>query len=222
MERSKYPRTPHLPWSKGATADDKTLENVKHFHKKKIVVTEKMDGENTTLYPDGYIHARSIDGKYHPSRDWIKADWASKIFRGIGEQQVSIAKKNWRVCGENLFAKHSIEYSELESYFYVFSIIDDKGIVLHWDMVKKFAKTFGYPHPKVLYQGEFDQNVLKKIANNLPTSIEGYVIRTEEQFSDQDFGMNVAKYVRENHVQTDQHWMHAQIVKNKLKEVGDL
>jgi len=38
---------------------------------REVVVTEKMDGENTTMYCDN-IHARSIDGRHHPSRDWVK------------------------------------------------------------------------------------------------------------------------------------------------------
>ena len=38
-------------------------------------VKEKMDGENTSLYQDGF-HARSIDGRHHSSRDWVKGFWA--------------------------------------------------------------------------------------------------------------------------------------------------
>ena len=54
--RIKYPRTPHLPWSLGATNDDVKQRDLSHFVGKQVVVTEKMDGENTTLYND-YIHA---------------------------------------------------------------------------------------------------------------------------------------------------------------------
>lgn len=69
--RVKYPRTFHLPWSRSYTHDDKVLKHVQHFEGKEVVVTEKMDGENTTMYRD-YLHARSIDSKDHPSRHWIK------------------------------------------------------------------------------------------------------------------------------------------------------
>jgi hypothetical protein len=71
MTSIKYPRTPHLPWSPGASADDIGLENLESFRGRQIVVTEKMDGENTTLYRD-HLHARSLDGRHHPSRDWVK------------------------------------------------------------------------------------------------------------------------------------------------------
>ena len=61
MDRIKYPRTPHFPWSPGATDDDKILQDLSVFDKQPVVITEKMDGENTTIYADGYIHARSLD-----------------------------------------------------------------------------------------------------------------------------------------------------------------
>ena len=32
-----------------------------------------MDGENSTIYPDGYTHARSIDSAHHPSRSHLKS-----------------------------------------------------------------------------------------------------------------------------------------------------
>ena len=62
MERIKYPRTPHLPYSMSKTDDDKTLPDDSQFEDMNVVVTIKMDGENTTIYPDGYVHARSLDG----------------------------------------------------------------------------------------------------------------------------------------------------------------
>jgi len=60
----KYPRTYHLPWSPGVNDDDKVIHDVAVFDNCEIVVTEKMDGENCTMYLD-YIHARSIDGRNH-------------------------------------------------------------------------------------------------------------------------------------------------------------
>src|SRR5579863_5868310 len=117
----KYPRTPHLPWSPGATDDDKMLGSIEHFVGKQIVVTEKMDGENTSLYRD-HSHARSLDSQMHPSRTMLRQMHAT-IKHEIPE--------GWRICGENLFAKHSIHYSNLPSYFLVFGIYneDRKSVV---------------------------------------------------------------------------------------------
>ena len=51
MERYKYPRTVHLSYSKGYTSDDKVLKDESIFKDMEIVITEKMDGENTREYP---------------------------------------------------------------------------------------------------------------------------------------------------------------------------
>lgn len=74
--RTHYPRTPHLPWSPGASADDVRVADLSGFAGIEVVVTEKLDGENTTLYPDG-LHARSLDSAHHPARTalaWLPPD----------------------------------------------------------------------------------------------------------------------------------------------------
>ena len=41
-----------------------------------VVITEKMDGENTTMYRD-YVHARSTEYSPHPSRSYVRQLHAS-------------------------------------------------------------------------------------------------------------------------------------------------
>jgi hypothetical protein len=48
--RVRYPRTPHLPWSPGATDDDERILDASALEGREVVVTEKLDGETTTLY----------------------------------------------------------------------------------------------------------------------------------------------------------------------------
>ena len=43
------------------------------------------------------------------------------------------------------------------------------------------------------------------------------MIRVADEFNAGDFRLCAAKYVRAGHVQTDEHWMHSEIVKNGLK-----
>ena len=91
--RIKYPRTHHLPWSGQINNDDRVMENgTLGFQNKRIVVTVKMDGEQTSMYNDG-LHARSLTMESHPSRSWVKAIHA-QISHDIPE--------GWRVCGQNL------------------------------------------------------------------------------------------------------------------------
>ena len=67
----KYPRTLHVPWSIGVTSDDRVLQNMDGFETQEVIVLEKLDGENTSLYKDA-IHARSLSSGHNPSRTWVK------------------------------------------------------------------------------------------------------------------------------------------------------
>ena len=64
----KYGRTYYLPISPGATSDDKVMASLDGLMVGDLLVTEKMDGENSTIHQGG-SHARSPDSRYHPSRD---------------------------------------------------------------------------------------------------------------------------------------------------------
>ena len=109
----KYGRTFHLPISPGATSDDKIMASLDGLMVEDLVVTEKMDGENTTIHAGG-CHARSPDSRYHPSRDWLKA-FAAGISPFLAGKE--------RIVGENLYARHSIAYDALPSYFLGFAWI---------------------------------------------------------------------------------------------------
>jgi hypothetical protein len=205
----KYPRTPHLPWSEGATSDDKILKSVDHFENEDVVVTEKMDGENTTLYKDA-SHARSLDSKNHPSRNWVKQMHAS-IANDIPD--------GWRICGENVYAQHSISYKNLKSYFYVFSIWNENNECLSWDETEEWCKLLGLVHVPVLYRGKWDGKLFSsKNPFKFDHDAEGYVIRKSGKFSFSEFSKSIAKFVRKNHVQTDTHWMELEVVPNKLEK----
>ncbi|MCX5341532.1 RNA ligase family protein [Streptomyces atratus] len=205
--RTHYPRTAHLPWSPGATSDDVRIADLSGLTGREVVVTEKLDGENTTLYADG-LHARSLDSAHHPSRGWVKA-LQGRIGARIPE--------GWRVCGENMFARHSIPYDGLESFFYGFSVWDGEHC-LGWDRTVVFLRELGIPVPPVLWRGVFDARAEKALRALGPDTgrQEGYVARPADGFDAPDFGRRVAKWVRPGHVQTDTHWMHASVVENRL------
>lgn len=207
MTYMKYPRTHHLPWSQVVTRDDKMLKDVSVFHDEDVVVTIKMDGENTSLYFDGYIHSRSIDYKNHSSRHWVKQFWSAKFFQ---------LPNNYRICGENLFAKHSIFYDQLDSYFYGFSIWNDQRC-LSWTETMMWFDALEITPVQVIYQGVWNEKVIQSLSHIIHSGNEGYVVRKTGEFTIQDFSSSVAKFVRPQHVQTHQHWMHEQIVQNRLR-----
>ncbi|GAA4180261.1 hypothetical protein GCM10022252_02820 [Streptosporangium oxazolinicum] len=208
--RVHYPRTPHLPWSPGAASDDVRAGSLSGLVGREVVVTEKLDGENTTLYQDG-THARSLDSAHHPSRAWIKA-LHGRIARFI--------PPGWRVCGENLYARHSIEYRDLESWFYAFSVWDGDHC-LDWDRTARLARRLGVPVPPVLWRGTFDERALRALRLDTARR-EGYVVRTVAGFHREEFPHRIAKWVRPRHVQTSEHWMLAPVVENGLSPVAAL
>lgn len=204
----KYPRTHHLPWSQGINDDDRVIDCLSAFKGQRVIVTVKMDGENTSMYRD-YIHARSVDGRSHPSRNWVKSFW-SRISADIPE--------GWRVCGENLFAKHSIAYDDLPSYFMGFSIWDEHNHCRPWDETLEWFELMSITPVPTLYDGIYDENTIKSLWSEAQWgAIEGYVMRTADAIAYSDFKHKVAKFVRKGHVQTAKHWMHGQrIEKNSL------
>ena len=204
----KYPRTPHLPWSLGATSDDRILHNVTGFAGKRVIISKKMDGEVTNMTPDT-IYARSLDSRGGVDRDWCKTLWAG-IAHNIPE--------NWRICGENLWARHSIAYDDLPTYFMAFSVWNESNVCLNWDDTVQYLQMLGLEHVPVLYDGEWNLSICKYLEGQLDfEKDEGYVVRLADSFHYDDFGISVAKFVRKGHVQTDKHWRHQEIVPNKLK-----
>lgn len=207
-ELQKYPRTFHAPWSEGVNDDDRIIPSMIAFLGKRVIVTEKMDGENTTLMRD-ICHARSLDSRHHSSRDWVKNFW--------GRVKADIPM-GWRICGENLYAKHSIQYT-LDTYFHGFNIWNEVNGCLSWDDTLDYFELLGIKPVKVLYDGIYDEGKIKALYDSESDwgRSEGYVIRLAEAFHLSRFRTSVAKFVRKGHVQTGKHWLYgAQITPNEL------
>ena len=246
---TKYPRTYHLPWSPGRTRDDRVMSNTEQLvNAKEVVITEKMDGENTTLYSD-YIHSRSIDSERHPSQSWVRNFWAKMRWE---------IPDGWRLCGENLYAKHSIYYNNLPGYFLLFSVWNEKNECLSWKDTVEIATMLRIPLIPILYIGPYDKRVIDRLntfilgntiltsklqekttkiaesSNNFedPTNIdrqeentnqhEGYVIRDSNKFPMSEFSSRVGKFVRPGHVESSHHWRYENMIINKLKTPEEL
>lgn len=213
---TKYPRTPHLPFSEGMTNDDRMIESLEGLlGAKEVVITEKMDGSNTCLNQEN-VFARSHNQKaHHESFNWIKSYWAQIKFQ---------IPTSYDLFGENCYAIHSIEYKALSSYFYLFGIRSGKKWS-SWAEVEEMGKSLGLETSPVLFKGQIKTEAeLRKIAKEIMSQEsvfggdrEGFVIRSTDSFSDDDFDRMIGKCVRKNHVQTDEHWMHQKVRPQKLK-----
>lgn len=203
----RHPRTYHLPWSLGATRDDRMMADTQSLSDQEVIATLKLDGEQTSFYHSG-LHARSLDWHGHPSRDWVKALWA---------QVCADIPAGWRVCGENMYAVHSIRYSDLHSYFYVHSIWNEANFCLSWDETLEWSHLLGLATVPTLYRGPFSENALRALwSPSLSETMEGYVVRPTAGFPYRDYRNLVGKFVRPNHVQTTKHWFFGRALERNL------
>ncbi len=86
-----------------------------------------------------------------------------------------------------------------------------------WDATLSRFLELGITAVPELYRGRFSVKVVADVIAGLDLDTqEGFVVRTTAAFNDEDMPTHLAKYVREGHVQSDTHWMNAELVKNRL------
>jgi len=223
MKRLKYPRTKNLPFSKSNSSDDVWLKDCSIFEGEDVVISMKMDGECSSCYPDGYVHARSIDSGHHPSRAWLKnfaAKWAYLLPQG------------YRVVGENCFAFHSLFYTNLPTYFFVYGIYDDENKCLSWKETEEWCDLLELTTVPIIYRGKWDEETAKVLwpfESNIgifenatcvrPQHPEGFVVRNVKPFHYDDFNKNCAKFIAPHFGLSirEVHWATAPIIPNRLR-----
>ncbi len=201
---SKYNRTYHLPFSPGSTNDDRISDNAISLLGIDIVITEKLDGENTGMTRDG-VYARS-----HAA--FTESAWSREV-RQLHSMIKSSIDEDVFIFGENMEGIHSIEYTNLISYFYMFGVRDN-NIWIPWEGVEEYSYLLDIPTVPVLFKGIINsEKELQQIVEDLvkqPSALggnrEGIVIRNASLFHNDDFSENVMKWVRKGHVQTTSHW----------------
>lgn len=206
----KYPRTPHLPNSPGKTNDDKTIKSLSLLAQP-LVITVKKDGSNVCLTKDN-LFARSHNGPpKHPSFDLLKQIWAEKRYE----------LEDYEIYGEWLYAKHSIKYENLKSYLQIFNIRKN-GIWLNWKSIEDICGALNLITVPKVYFIDREIITLSYLENLAKEEIakqeEGIVIRSCRDFTDEEFETCVAKYVRKDHVQTNEHWTNQKIEINNLEK----
>jgi len=200
----RYPRTLHLPFSMEVHKDDKVIRDCSNFINREVVITEKLDGGNCCFH-DGKTYARSTTQE-------TKCETFHFVKRAIAWKTKDI--KHHFFYGENLYAKHSISYNKLESFFNLFAVRDSE-LWLSWSEVEHLSEmVFECPTVPVLFRGIFKS--IQEIENWMYKEIkkpsaygeerEGFVIKVTHRYPIEDHSSCVAKFVRKGHVQTDEHW----------------
>ena len=140
----------HLPWSPRVAEGRRREPYPSAPAGREVVAAAKLDGKNTTTYAHG-VHACSLDPADHPSRAWVTS------LRGRIAAHIPVRR---RVCGENVYARHSILYEDLDSCIYAFSVRDGARC-LDWDATVRFARRLGILVPPILKRGRFDERATR-------------------------------------------------------------
>jgi hypothetical protein len=179
-ESQKYCRSLHAQISLGTTSDDRFMPNgyMKAFADmlNGHVLTEKLDGENNAFTKYGLFARSHTAPTVSPWTKPLRERW-ELIKNDLGDLEI---------FGEGMYGIHSIAYSKLESYYYVFGV-REKGRWLSWEEVKFYANLFDFPTVpeieikvplKSFYKEGVDENKLLQewLKVNLGMTWEEYVL----------------------------------------------
>jgi len=243
----KYQHTPHLfpvYWHCDETTangrtdnDDTALTSLDPLLDHPLVITVKMDGSNAQLVKDTDTPVRSRSGSdaSHHSFDRLKQlYWDHDVYTTL--------PAHLQVFGEWLDAKHSIHYgcdgtcsdecaernqgpALANGRFHVFGVYNNTlHTWLSWDNTVRVASRLGFDTTPVIGHHEWTNPQLMtadltQLGRDIVThGHEGYVVRSRYPIHWGQFNTHIGKYVREDHVQTSEHWRHTPVVTNHITQ----
>jgi hypothetical protein len=244
-EYIKYPSTRHLPFSNIGDKDDTYHRSVDPFLDMPLVITHKMDGSNAMIIKDTENPVRARNGKKadHQSFSLLKdLYWDCNVHENIpeniqvfGEWLYAKHSIHYGCDCENECEDVGPSISSVvegdfgrQAYFQVFGAYNmDYDMWLSWPSTQKIADELGFPTVPVVSISENDEptyekrnvfydDVYQKAESIVQNGEEGLVVRSKYPFHYGEFGRRLGKYVRENHVKTDEHWKFKKEIPNRL------
>jgi hypothetical protein len=212
----KFPRTRHFWFSPGAGSGDKIGTEYGmsgQFRNKTLVMTEKLDGENQFWSADEF-HLRSESSTGGAIRSRAKSKWA---------EVKHLLPENIGVFVEDISNIHSIQYLDYSDTFYVIRAVNTKfNLYYDHEFTRYIANKIGLPSVPFIKEFKADTASGLKAAvmeevykpSLLGGEREGVVVTCEFNHTNgtipelpvwTDY---TGKWVRENHVRTDEHWSH--------------
>ncbi len=217
----KFPSTPHLAVLPGVSIrGDKVLDEKerKEFLSHELIVEEKIDGANLgisfdksgdlTLQNRGSYLIKPFTGQWKKLPDWLRIK-SELLFDALEDRLI--------LFGEWCYARHSVSYDKLPSWFLGFDILEKKTQI-YWSVNKRnrLLEKIGVPPVPLLDTGYFSFPELEDLLTCSKLSsepAEGIYLRYEHD------GRLVrrAKLVRPAFIQAvNAHWSKAQIQPNTL------
>lgn len=186
---ARSPRICHLPDSPGATGLDRVQHDLSWLDGE-LVVTEKLDGGPLTFTRDA-VYGRTPRMRTRPWDRPATALWAMISYR---------IPDDWRVCGESMYARRRIAYTDLPGVFLVHGIWDETGTLLGWDDTVDWAQRLELPVAPVLYRGgSLSDARAAWAARRTPETSEGFVVRHAGRITAHDLPLQIVQWVRPGH-----------------------
>ena len=205
-----------MPFSPGCQRDDKFIKTVSHLLNTDVVITEKLDGGNVCLESED-VFARSHEGPpSHPSFGELKALHSTLKYQ---------IPQDVQVFGEWCLAIKSLEYTEvLPAYLFIIAIREN-GVWKSWQDTQNWASDLCLPTVPQIALTRFSSvqdmkcqvEAITGTASAYGPEKEGVVVRRIDEITDEDFEVSVAKWVRKDHVQDDEHWSNGLYRRHKIQ-----
>lgn len=161
MKFLKYPKTYHLEGSAGFDTKHKNCYPLNVLDGKYIVIEEKIDGANSAISFDSngqlflqsrghYLNGGPRERFFSLFKQWANR-WRNDLWNLLSDRYV--------VYGEYTFAKHTIFYNRLPSYFLEFDIFDKKdGYFLSTKKRQELLAGLNFIHSvPIIYSGKIEK-----------------------------------------------------------------
>lgn len=183
----KFPRTPHLPGSRG-TSDDIYKD---YTYSGPVVLTEKLDGSNIMMNNKKFITRKG--GVSSASWTWP--------MREIHQLHSSMVPEGHWIAGEFLYWRKTVSYENLPYPYIAFGAVKGNK-VLSFDESRKITTDAHLPFARIIEI--FDNGLPKNFSPEkyLQEGMEGFVVRPLESFQLPRYGDYVAKFVRSDFTST--------------------
>ena len=180
----KYPKTHHIKGSKGVTEDDQVpLEDLPGDH---LVIEEKLDGSMVSVsFENRQVVSRCQMPARGESASMFNA-WVAEKFTALEE----VLGSRYIMFGEWLYAKHTVFYDKLPSYFMEYDIYDrlERGW-LSTDRRHALLLGTGIEHVPILAKAQKTDDL------NLNDLIKPSLFRSEENFDELDRACEQSGYL---------------------------
>lgn len=176
------------------------------------------------LYRDGGLYWKQEVNQKLPNRLQVFGEW---VYAKHSIHYGCNCKEECEDVGPSL--SELTGFNDDRAYFQIFGVYDKvNNIWLSWPETEMVAEELGFPTTPVIYcEDEDDKETFETPHEARETLIqyarqvikeggEGIVVRTKFPYHYGQFKNRLGKYVRENHVKTDTHWSHKDVVENNI------